>query len=95
MVSPDALSLCCNNATAIIYENIRTHDRSTVYKEELVAEDDCSEKWDEALVQAFNGAVDYEDLVDCFHKGTAIKGSSYSTKKLGRHYIYVLTNTVC
>ena len=35
MVSPEALPACCNDATAIIYENIITKTKNTIYKEEL------------------------------------------------------------
>ena len=115
MVSPEALPHCCNTATAIIYENIKTKNKSTIYKDALQEGEVSGEEqdlhggsaWDAALNQALSGAVEMVDLLDELKKTvqlqaesynsentTDIKGSNYSSKRRGHHYIYVLTNTV-
>ena len=91
MVSPEAVSQCCSTATAIVYENARTHDTATIYKEEFVEEYTSSDNTDriiESLKKNNNEAF------DTLKKTISIKGSSYSSQKRGQHYIYVLTNTV-
>ena len=70
MVSPEALTQCCNTATAIIYENIKTKNKSTIYKEALQEGEGSGDDqyggsaWDAALNQALSGAVEMVDLLD-------------------------------
>ena len=99
MVSPEALTQCCNTATAIIYENIKTKNKSTIYKDALQegagTGDDLygGSAWDAALNQALSGAVEMVDLLDNLQD----KGTEYQKgggRGRGHHYIYVLTNTV-
>ena len=99
MVSPEALTQCCNTATAIIYENIKTKNKSTIYKEALQEGEGSGDDqyggsaWDAALNQALSGAVEMVDLLDNLQD--VDKGNQKGGEKgRGHHYIYVLTNTV-
>ena len=74
MVSPEALTACCNTATAIIYENIKTRNKSTIYKDALQEGEGSGDEihggsaWDAALSQALSGAVEMVDLLDSLDK---------------------------
>ena len=104
-MSPETLQECCNDAQALVYENIKTHDRCTFYKDAFFdhAEASCSDggaKWDSEIENVV--LEGHEGLYQKMKRTVAgksaqvatTKATTKRTKKRGHHFIYVLTREV-